>query len=431
MKILQTISAFFIASQHHLTHPSNYLANAYTVGETERKRLGRNSFLLKQERRGNKHLHYNTDDDNIASPEELKALASTFQTRKAGSNSYWKGWKQWSTLALESIRQDLSHNLPHPASKSNFEKLFFRLGVAADCGEMPSFEDAGARSGYALEFFGRAANLSNLYVDALNKEYVFPDHWVEAMHETPMLAGHAGMKEGPYQMVSLGGGPGFDFVAAALASSFSATTQEKESSSTPSIKATILDYEEGWGDLVKAMGSSTSKVLQQPDFTCEWGGKCDITKPLHHPSNTACLEAISTAQLWTCQYCLAENANLLKESKYVFFRDLFENATDGAIFVITETHPRIWPDLCVLIEEFCPYIQIGFNKNGRQMLLRKNSINSKQILTQTKTKQQDKPLMMMNEKDRLLLAKFQDIDRFQRRKIDSGYMRQAPKIRGS
>jgi len=294
---------------------------------------------------------------------------------------------------------------------------------------MPSFEDAGARSGYALEFFGRAANLSNLYVDALNTDFVFPHYWVEAMHETPMLAGHAGMKEEPYRMVSLGGGPGFDFVAAALASSFSATTREKESSSAPNkIKATILDYEEGWGDLVKAMGISTSKVLQQPDFTCEWGGKCDITKPLHHPSNTACLGAISTTHLWTCQYCVAENANLLKESKYVFFRDLFENALDGTIFVITETHPRIWPDFCALMEKYCPYMYIGFNNNGRQMLLRKSS-NSQQTRTQTQTNQQS--LMRMNEKDRLLLAKFQDIDRYQKRKIESGHMRQAPKIRGS
>jgi len=89
MKILQIISAF-ITAQHHLLHPSTYLANAYAVGETDRKRLGRNSFLLKQERRGDKHVHDNTDDDHIAPPEELKALASSFQKRKAGSNSYWK-----------------------------------------------------------------------------------------------------------------------------------------------------------------------------------------------------------------------------------------------------------------------------------------------------------------------------------------------------
>lgn len=374
---------------------------AIAVESTARRRLGKKSFIRKQEENTLK---------KIATPDELNALASTFVNRTPGSNSFWKGWLTWRIQAIESIRYDLSQSLPHPTDKIKFENLFFRLGVAADMGEMPSFSDAGARSGYALEFFARARNLGDLYIDALtlNSNFAFPCFWLESMLETPMVGADG---QEPYHMVSLGGGPGFDFVGAALASSFSAKTSEKVQSRT--IEATILDYEEGWGDLVEAMGRSTSRILQEP-FSCKWGGKCDITKPLNDPSNSACFEAMDATQLWTCQYCVAENAKLLRESKHIFFRDLFENARDGAMFIFSETNPRAWPDFFKMMEAHCPYMQIGFNKNGHQMMLRKGS-----------NRNQMKPLI--SQSDRRLLCRFEDIHRLHERKMTAGWERQEQK----
>mmetsp|Transcript_26190 Transcript_26190/g.39655 ORF Transcript_26190/g.39655 Transcript_26190/m.39655 type:complete len:397 (+) Transcript_26190:52-1242(+) len=393
---LQAMLALFFSAQ--LIHQCNFV-QAYTVGTTTRKRLGSNSFIRKQERGKLR---------DVSSSNELKELASTFISRKRGSNNYYKAWKQWSCLALDSIRYDLSKNLPYPADRAKFENLFFRLGIAADVGQMPSFSDPGARSGYALEFFSRARNLADLYFDALNPSFIFPKDWVNSMMETPMHAGNE-----PYHIVSLGGGPGFDFVSAALVSSFSATTLEKEPAV---IKATIFDYEEGWSDLVEAMGASTRNILQQQESTCKWGGKCDITRPLNHPRNQACLELVGSTQLWTCQYCFAENSNLLRESNCIFFRDLFENAKDGALFVFTETNPRIWPDLCHLMEEHCPYMQIGFNKKGREMLLRKSVCSNR-----------TKPLM--SEKDRKMVEKFDYLSKHHQQKIDAGWHRQKQKTR--
>jgi len=368
-----------------------------------RKRLGKKSFIQKQERGKLRH---------IPSSEELHDLAVTSSFRHPGSINHRKAWKHWSAMAIDAIRYDLSSNLPCPADKNAFENLFFRLGVAADKGIMPSFEDRGSRAGYALEFFCRARNLADLLMDVLNPKYEFPDDWRDAILKTPMLRGDdTGITGDSYNMISLGGGPGFDSVALSLAASFSA--HGKESSA---INAIILDYEEGWCDLVKAMDESTRNVLEQPNLSCEWGGKCDITKGFGDPINAVCLQEIGNAQMIVCQYCVAENANLLRESDFIFFRDMFEKASNGALFIFTETTPRIWPGLCKLMEEYCPYMQVAFVRNGRQMLIMKKDCKTN---------------LFMRDEDKRLMREFQEISKFHQRKISSGWERQEQKIRGS
>ena len=296
-----------------------------SVESTARKRLGKKSFIQKRERGKLQH---------IPSSEELQELATKVSRRKPGSSSHRKSWKHWSALAIESIRYDLSLNLPYSVDKAKFENLFFRLGVAADKGIMPSFEDRGARAGYALEFFCRARNLADLLMDSFNPRYTFPDDWRNAMLQSPMLGGGDDdeVEGDPYTMISLGGGPGFDAVGLCLAASFNSFGKESKA-----IKAIVMDYEEGWGDLVEAMDDSMRNVLKQPKISCEWGGKCDITKGFRDPSNAVCLQEIENSHLIVCQYCVAENANILKDSRYVFFRDMFEKAHPGASFIFTET----------------------------------------------------------------------------------------------
>jgi len=381
-------------------------AFAVDVETTALKRLGKKSFIQKQDR---------GTLQEITAPDELKEIASSYSQRQPGSSSFFKGWQHWKMLAVESIRYDLSCNLPYPADKAKFENLFFRLGVAADMGEMPSFSDPGARSGYALEFVCRARNLADLYIDALNPSLVFPQNWVESMKESPMLAGNNSHNTRAYEMVSLGGGPGFDFVGSAMAASF-ATCTFGEKYESRAIQATVFDYEEGWGDLVEAMDISTRRVLQQSKLSCRWGGGCDITKSLDHPSNGGCLEAVSSTDLWTCQYCVAENAIRLRESNYIFFRELFRYAKEGSVFILTETHPRVWPEFYKLMKEHCPFMEIGFHKNGRQMLVRK-SVDSGQ-----KT-----PLI--SKKDLELVEKFESIGKCHERKLNSGWERQEKKNR--
>lgn len=396
------------------------LTNAFSAQTEARKKLGGKSFIEKQER---------GKLQKIASSKEIKELASKNAARSIGSSYYLRAWRHWRALAIESIRFELSKNLPYPTNKARFEKLFFQLGVAADEGEMPSFEDKGARSGYALEFFCRGRNLADLFIlDTLNPLDSFSEEWTSAILNTPLYEGNGKSSSSSimnssagassYNMVSLGGGPGFDFVGAALAATFNANGGIV----TSPICATILDYEEGWSDLVAAMDAATRNTLQQPNLSCKWGGKCDITKPMNDPSNDACRKEISSTNLWTCQYCVAENRNLLNESNFIFFKDLFELAPDGAIFIFTETTPRIWPDFCKLIEKhFKGNMEVGFNKNGRQMLIKKGTIINKER----------KAAIMMNDHHANQLGKYSKIVECHEKKLSLGYQRQQQKIRGA
>jgi hypothetical protein len=60
-------------------------------------------------------------------------------------------------------------------------------------------------------------------------------------------------------------------------------------------------------------------------------------------------------------------------SDHAFFRELFDASMPGSAFVFTEAHPRAWPDSYRLVESLgCSHrMHIGFHKNGRWMLLRK------------------------------------------------------------
>ena len=112
--------------------------NIHDVETTARKRTGRQSYLHKQS-------HGRLPD--IATSQELRDLGVSLSLRRPGSNSFFRGWINWRTRAIDAIQHDLSLNLPYAADRSSFENLFFRLGVASDTGEMPSFSDPGARAG--------------------------------------------------------------------------------------------------------------------------------------------------------------------------------------------------------------------------------------------------------------------------------------------
>jgi hypothetical protein len=375
-----------------------------TIHTTARKRLKKSSYF---------HRHdLGSQSPPVSSPDELKELLQKTARRKYGSTKYRKRWRHFLQSSSNAIRQELSDKLPDPVDRQAHETLSFRLGVAADTGEMPSFADSGARSGYALDFFCRARNLADLLMD--RDDPTFPVYWSESLANSPML-GSAGRDEPskPFRVTSIAGGPGYDFVAVALVALYAAGSD----SDVPSIRTTVLDYEPGWSNLVNAMEAATQTVLPNHDFSCEWGGKCDITQPLSHHGNAACMEAIDSTHLWTCQYCVAENAQRLEDSGRVFFKELFEAVPEGALFVLTETTPYLWPSFCQLVEEHCPYMQVGFpNKHGYQMVLRKgNAVDG----------------FSLSSADQELLCYFETISKLRReQKSENRRGRQEQKIRG-
>eukprot|EP00523_Entomoneis_sp_CCMP467_P019088 CAMPEP_0168813024 /NCGR_PEP_ID=MMETSP0726-20121227/4945_1 /TAXON_ID=265536 /ORGANISM="Amphiprora sp., Strain CCMP467" /LENGTH=234 /DNA_ID=CAMNT_0008865141 /DNA_START=10 /DNA_END=711 /DNA_ORIENTATION=- len=221
-----------------------------------------------------------------------------------------------------------------------------------------------------------------------------------------------------------------------------------------SIHTCVMDYEEGWQDLVVAMNQSTNTILlqqqqeqQQQDkpqqLSCEWGGKCDITKPLPQTlpldvngstmssTNAACLSQIQQANLIICQYCVAENAKLLLQSDYVFFEHMMQQAADGTLFVFTETTPRLWPDFCDLFQRYnnsCDQettatscsLQVSFNQNGKQMFVIKSSSCTTNI-NQHVADDLAAESLFMTLQDAAMVERFVDIAGCHQRKIQSGW----------
>ena len=341
------------------------------------------------------------------------------------------------------------------------------------------FGDPGARSGYALGFlFGRAANLADLLFEAWNvnghgddgggsrsSTYSrLPDFWTTgSMHRSdcplPGVGGGGGNEalgsppSSSYSVVSLGGGPGFDYVGIALATSFCSYHRRSSSSEMDGggwdtddnapIYVAIFDHEEGWEDVVLAMDDSVNRVLGRTmaKTNCIWGGRCDITRSLlRDPINEACLDLIDSRggeddapRLYVCQYCIGENAVGLRASDHVFFRELFDVATFGSMFVFTEAHPRSWPDFYNLFEGArgpSNYrMEMGFHKNGRRMLLRKVRIANAMIIDDDEEERQRRRHTIISEGDLELVLKFEKIGRLHERNMSSGFRRQVPKIR--
>ena len=214
-------------------------------------------------------------------------------------------------------------------------------------------------------------------------------------------------------------GPGYDFVSAVLVSNFESAISDAYIGT--SIDAIIFDYEEGWSDIVDAMSLSTRAIFSDGGHKCVWGGRCDITVPLLHRSNESCRQNTPLIDLWVCQYCVAENTTKLRQQDYVFFADLFKLAKVGALFVFTETTPRLWPDFVDLITELGgDEIEISFlgasgrGNCGPQMVLRKSKM----------------PECGLDEKTRLMLDNFRSMNTMHERKMEKGFVRQIKKDRG-
>lgn len=472
---------------------SHALALSYTVvGSRWTRTIQRQPQEPKRQQEQRKYpLHYrhsyplyerrHSSSSMIETPDQLWNLLETKGASKVfGSKQYISFWKHWVMHATTVLQKDLSQHLPHPVDEEELKSLSFSLGVAADIGKMPSFSNAGARAGYALEYFCRARRLASLLLGQLlvlkmeedattrvqahltdgrsllpsssfkssflriqdeskkdhaettvvlpTRETTLSSSSSSSSSSSPLHHGDELDKQrrSTLSMTSLGGGPGFDFVALALVSTFVASAGRPKMLPA-SIQATIFDYEEGWEDLVIAMDESTRRVLlqqQQPteghSTTMEWGGKCDITKSIDHPDNLACRERLETTDLWTCQYCVAENAQKLRSSHFIFFRDLWTRMSVGSIMILTETTPRLWPEFYDIIQEHCPYMQITFpNQRGPQLYLVKESSSSTISDGPTTT--------LLSHKDQVQLEEFREIAILHERRLDSGWERQVSK----
>jgi hypothetical protein len=492
----------------------------------KKRRSGKSSFLYKQEQQQHQlqQLLVEVDEDSIDTTSStnsatedicLLALAQKHSNKCAGSSQYKKAWAHWLSAAVESIRDDLGNDLLLDGGQKvteEFEKLFFDLGVAADIGIMPSFQNQQARIGYSLEFFCRARSLAEFFLETYvdinvdadtadqddndNNSNKYPIFWSNTLinNECPVLASSSSSSSSSsslspssslsettttYEIVSLGGGPGFDFVGVALAATFSwyAQNNDNNCNNSMNIHVSVLDYEEGWKDLVSAMDRSTRSLLTTipvpsslstttiPSLSCNWGGKCDITKSLlHDPVNVHCLKLVrgrdeenndedittahpsptsSPAKLWICQYCVAENAELLRESNFVFFKELIEVIPVGTLLLLTEVVPRLWPEFVHQLgnDGLLSYVDIGFCKgyHGKQFMLQKKRMTiesespSSSCLDDEHEQENNNQGLFerFDHRTREQLIHFEELSVCHDRKVQSGWERQERKVNES
>jgi hypothetical protein len=336
---------------------------------------------------------------------ELRDIASASTLKVPGSLSYLRTWHHWSELSIQLIRSEFIANLPTPVDREALTKLSFQLGVAADTGSMPSFEHDGARAGYAADYFCRAQLMADIL---FSSECAF---WKED-------ADRLWSSGTQCNIGSLGGGPGYDFVAAALIATYKSQQQRPTTTLPPpvSLRATIYDYQHGWAPLVEKMASAVEHTLGGA-HSCRFGG-CDITLPLSDPTNAACLGAAFDTHVWFCSYCVAENARKLRDGNFIFFRDLFHAAKPGALFVFTETTHRLWPDFAAIIIANTAGFDVAFpksrgNRQNHQMVLRKRVGAT------------------LGKKEMEWCKVFERHNEMHERKIRNGRERQLKKIRGA
>ena len=171
----------------------------------------------------------------------------------------------------------------------------------------------------------------------------------------PALAASSGAP-----VISLGGGPAYDFAALALVLDFAAM----EAGETGGLGALgqpgvhVLDYEPRWKGAAYAVSAAVLSVLSCPrdEIRALEGaarptghqmlfGRCDLTKPLASECNREVRGVLADSRLLVCSYVICENARRLRETGYAFFSEVMTEAAPGTALVLTETTHRQFPEL--------------------------------------------------------------------------------------
>jgi hypothetical protein len=276
-------------------------------------------------------------------------------------------WRLWSTAQHRLLCQELRHLLP-PVDKDATALLQRALSEAAHHGTMPSFADAGARSGYTLAHLApRVAKLSDV-LQLQEPSWLRPAAARAVRHA--MSGGEA---------LSLAGGPGFDVAALALLVSFErlgaaggalehaageAAAGALEAVAEEALHVRVLDYEAGWAVQAGAVECALRRRFPSTPLRCSCG-LCDITRPLAHASNAELRASLPRARLLVASYCVSENAISLRESGFVFFEDVMRAAAPGTLVLVLETTHRQFPGLVAAarrgvganeLEISCPFV---------------------------------------------------------------------------
>lgn len=331
----------------------------------------------------------------------IRDLVARAAQKTPGSVRHRKLWRHYMHRYCQDVQASISRTVESQVDWNATRTLETNLGaVGANTGVMPDFSNPGALHGYTLNHFGRARLLG----DFINQSE--PD-WLQKRVDE-LFSSDATT---PCQVASLGGGPGYDFVSLSALSDFR---------QGPMVHATVYEYEPAWRDIVTTIESAVHSISDRAmdQHSCGFAG-CDITLPLSAAVNAEIgSRAQSSTNVVVCSYCIAENAVRLSEQDFCFFRHIFAEATDGLLFLFTETTHRLWPDLIDIATKAglrisTPHISSG--KAGWQLALLKDGNENKSITTI----------------DKELYDRFTRDNRAHGTRLDRGWKRQLRKNRGS
>jgi hypothetical protein len=321
--------------------------------------------------------------------------------KQPGSLQWQKTWITWSNSMIKQIRQEMMRTIltedDLDGSMIAMKELEQHLSLVGDRGKIQkeTFSHPGARLGYTLSHMGRIRRLADLLIFSKTKNQLDNSKQkasFETTRTTQLISSFRDTLMGKHgqtcQILSIGGGPGYDYIAMCLLSLFlqrTLTNEKSQQHDTFQVRCVVFDYELGWKDLIERLEKSTNLILSHVGMrgnSCIFGGACDITQNLDETVNHNFRDQISTTDVFVCQYCIAENYTRLKDVHYCFFQDLLTRSSDGTLFLFTETTHRMWPDLVDYMETG---FEVAFVKNRSLQLLvqkRTGSILSDDIRNQ-------------------------------------------------
>ena len=265
-----------------------------------------------------------------------------------------KEWISWSQHTLSRIQMIMDSATVTDCAA--LAAITLALGNAASCGVMPSFADPQERAAYTTQkLSGRTLRVAEYLLCAVFKGKGLcsdesDDPWVRSAVARLMHGSST------CEVVSIGGGPGYDAVALALVSEF----MGRQAGGAADVRAYVLDYEAGWQSLAESLAEATLEVLDSDRHNLGHFGITDLTEPLEATSNQTALARVAHCDLWVASYCVAENAIALRSGEFAFFRDVFAQSKPGALFLFVETTHRLWPELVQIAFEtwFSPNCEI-------------------------------------------------------------------------
>jgi hypothetical protein len=242
-----------------------------------------------------------------------------------------------SLVTQDDLRQYIKQ-MKRASQCSTGNDLIAGLKRATHAGERPPFSDDDARVHYVHEYAPqRCLTFSVALYDRICNR-VFSSLLIDHDQQSPVYA------------LSIGGGPGFDFIALLLLGvhllelhKYVGTRCDTDSVRTLDLR--VIDNEAGWQSQVEFMANkcltyvrpAPSPLWTQSRCVFEWG---DIT--------CADVDSITLnrTDLFVFQYVILENAMLLRGCDWGMVRTVLRHAKKGAIVYVVDSSDALFPEVC-------------------------------------------------------------------------------------